>query len=398
MILALLCPVAFGQTDSLNYVLSGAVYEAETGKPLSGVRVSLPGSHFATVTNEDGAFTIKSNFQPSSLVLILIGYKTVTRPVTYGRAEPLDIPMSRDALSLKEAVLIGNPHTLLEKALDHIPVNYSNTPERFQCFYRETVQKRQRFINISEAVMDVYKTAYTTGVVRDRVAVRKSRLLVSPRRTDTLSVKVMGGPAQATELDLVKNGSYFFSNENLALYDLELARPVVVDNRPQYVIKMIPSGTAEFALRFTTLYIDMETFAFTRVEQSLDVSDPLKATDAMLIRKPAGLRFRPRELNLVLNYSYDGKISRLSYVRTVFRFNCDWKKRFFRTVFSAISEMVVTNRYEGAAQPIDRTEAFKSRDSLSDQAEYYFDPDFWKAYNIIEPTTSLEHAIGRLKK
>lgn len=99
MILALLCPVAFGQTDSLNHVLSGAVYEAETGKPLSGVRVSLPGSHFATVTNEDGAFTIKSNFQPSSLVLILIGYKTVTRPVTYGRAEPLDIPMSRDSLS-----------------------------------------------------------------------------------------------------------------------------------------------------------------------------------------------------------------------------------------------------------------------------------------------------------
>lgn len=398
VILMLLCSVAPGQTDSLNYVLNGAVYGAETGKPLSGVHVSLPGSHFATVTNEDGNFTIKSDFPPASLTLILLGYKTVNRPVTYGRNEPLQILMSRDALSLKEAVLIGDPRTLLFKALEHIPANYSTVPERFQCFYRETTQKRQRFIGISEAVMDMYKTSYTSGVSRDRVAVEKSRRLVSPKLSDTLSVKVMGGPNQATELDLVKNGSYFFSEENLSLYVLEMDRPVMIDMRPQYVIKMVPHGTAEYALRPTVLFIDMETFAFTRIEQSLDVSNPVKATEAMLIRKPSGLRFRPRELRLVLNYSFDGTVSRLSYVRAAFRFTCDWKKKLFHTPFAAISEMVVTNRYEGTAVPIERAQAFKLRESLSDKAAYYFDPDFWKAYNIIEPTTSLEHAIGRLKK
>jgi hypothetical protein len=30
--------------------------------------------------------------------------------------------------------------------------------------------------------------------------------------------------------------------------------------------------------------------------------------------------------------------------------------------------------------------------------EYFEDPDFWADYNIIEPTESLQDAIGKLKK
>lgn len=398
LILLLLCPFAFGQTDSLNYVLRGVVYEAETGKPLPGVNVSLPGSHFATVTNEDGGFIIKSDFLPSALTLIHVGYKTVNRPIVYGQTDYLEILMSKDALSLREAVLFGDPLTLLYRALEKIPVNYSAVPERFQCFYRETVQKRQRFIAISEAVMDMYKTSYNQGIGRDRVLVEKSRLLASPKVSDTLSVKVLGGPTQATELDLVKNGSFFFSQDNLELYTLRMGQAVMINDRPQYVIQMVPGGGSEYALRFTALYIDMETLAFTRIEQLLDVSDVTKATNEMLVRKPFGLRFRPREMSLVINYSYDGRISRISHVRAVFRFTCDWGKKLFRTPFTAVSEMVVTNRYEGAVTPIERTEAFKRTETLLDLAKFYFDPDFWKDYNIIEPTTSLEHAIDRIKK
>lgn len=30
--------------------------------------------------------------------------------------------------------------------------------------------------------------------------------------------------------------------------------------------------------------------------------------------------------------------------------------------------------------------------------DVYWNEDFWKAYNIIEPTESLEHAVSKLKK
>ena len=41
---------------------------------------------------------------------------------------------------------------------------------------------------------------------------------------------------------------------------------------------------------------------------------------------------------------------------------------------------------------------FRSSDILSEKAAEFLDPDFWKDYNIIEPTESLEHAIDRLRK
>ena len=83
----------------------------------------------------------------------------------------------------------------------------------------------------------------------------------------------------------------------------------------------------------------------------------------------------------------------------MFRFNCDSRKRLFNTEFTAVAEMVVTNRYTGeAVEPIDRKDAFRSSETLADKTQAYFDPDFWKDYNIIEPTESLENAIDRLKK
>ena len=119
----------------------------------------------------------------------------------------------------------------------------------------------------------------------------------------------------------------------------------------------------------------------------------------MLVSKPADIRFKPKEMTLLLNYKWEDGKSRLSYARTLFRFNCDARKRLFNTEFTAIAEMVVTNRHAGVeAVPIERKEAFRSSEILADKSQAFADPDFWKDYNIIEPTESLEHALGRLKK
>ena len=175
--------------------------------------------------------------------------------------------------------------------------------------------------------------------------------------------------------------------------------PVMLDDRRQFVIRLIPDKTRENALHNGLIYIDQETLAFSRIELSLDMSDPDKATHAMLVKKPNDIRFRPKEMSLLLNYKREGDLSRLSYVRTVFRFDCDARRRLVHTEFTAISEMVVTNRFDRAdVAPIDRAESFRSSESLADKTQAYADPDFWKDYNIIEPTESLENAIGRLKK
>ena len=401
-ILTLLCllagPPAFGQTDTLRYSVRGTVVDATGGKPLGYVSVTLPGTNYATVTNQDGVFVIKSDTQPRFVSFSLMGYKSQTVPADY--EQMMRVRLNRGQYTLDPAqVIAGDPLSILREAIYKITENCPDQAELFDCFYRETVQKRQRFIYVSEAVTKMYKTPFRVNFGRDRAAVEKSRLITSPRKSDTLSVKVLGGPVQAIDLDIVKTRMFFLDEEYLEMFDLEMMDPVMLDDRRQFVIQLTPIVQKDFALHYGTIYIDQETMAFSRIEMSLDVSDPDKATHAMLISKPMDIRFRPREMSLLLNYKREDGKSRLSYARTVFRFSCDARKRLFNTDFTVIAEMVVTNRYPNAdVAPIDRKEAFRSSDILADKTQTYFDPDFWKDYNIIEPTESLENALGRLKR
>jgi hypothetical protein len=154
-----------------------------------------------------------------------------------------------------------------------------------------------------------------------------------------------------------------------------------------------------YALYFGKLYIDKETLAFTRADLTLDMSDRQKATDMMLVRKPLGVRFRPKELSLLVDYRRgDDGVTRISYIRTTFRFNCDWKRRLFATAFTACCEMAVTSTTNSDVQPIRGRDSFDQRDAFFDRVDYFRDPAFWQDYNIIEPTESLDKAVHRLLK
>lgn len=386
------------QTDTLRYVVRGVVRDASSGKTLDAVAVTIPGTSFATVTNKDGSFVIKSDIKPQYVSFTLLGYNSQTLPVS---EQDLKVRLTRGSIELTPATVVsGDPLQILLFAISKIETNAPRQPELFDCFYRETVQKRQRFIYVSEAVTKMYKAAMANIFGRDRAAVVKSRLLASPRQSDTLGVKVLGGPVMAVDLDMVKRRDLIFDENQLSSYRLETLLPEVIDGRLQFVIGFSPAVEEDYALHFGKVYIDQATYAITRFETSLDVSDRAKATRAMLVSKPAGLNFRPREMSLEINYKPEADGAwRLSYLRTRFRFNCDWRKRLLYTDYTTTSEMVVTNRYTGTdAVPIQRSEEFRSTYSLADKTQFYADPAFWDAYNIIEPTVTLEHAIGKLKK
>ena len=385
----------YGQVDTvrLGYSVQGNVVDAVSGRP---VHVSVPGRHYATVTNADGDFTIKSDQPVSEVVFSYLGYRTLRQKAVGG---PLRVRLTPESMPLAEASIItGDPREILGEAIRRIPDNYSKNPELLECFYRETVRKRNRYIFVSEAVARLYKTGYDGNIYRDRAALEKSRILLSQRRTDTLSVKMQGGPTQALTFDVVKNPEILFDEEELNLYEFEMGMPTYIGDRLQFVIHFHPgSRPVEWALYHGTLYIDRELLSFTRIEMSLDMSDIDKATRMMIIKKPLTLRATPKELSVVISYRLkDGK-SRLEYFRSTMRFNCDWKKRLFATAYAVVNELVVTDLREPAV-PIPRAEAFRSVDYLIEKAAEFQDPDFWKDYNIIEPSESLEHAIGRLRR
>ncbi|WP_448781245.1 carboxypeptidase-like regulatory domain-containing protein [Bacteroides congonensis] len=393
----------WAQGDAGDYLtIVGQVRDKQNKKALENVNVSVYGSNIGTVTNAEGEFAlkIKKTEAPRELEVSHIGYANSHISIEKEAPAKLTVWMTPHANLLNEVVVYASdPRLIVEKAISKIPQNYSDKRDMLTGFYRETVQKGRRYIGISEAVLDVSKTAYTNRNINyDKVRVMKGRRLLSQKASDTLAVKVVGGPNLSVTLDVVKNNEALLDLEELNNYEFWMAESVLIDNRMQYVINFRPKVILMYALLYGKLYIDRERLSFTRAEMSLDMQNKSKATTAILYKKPLGLRFKPQELSYLVTYkNVDGR-TYLNYIRNTIRFKCDWKRKLFSTSYAITSEMVVTDRKEGSLETIPNKEAFNLNQIFYDKVDEYWSEGFWGNYNIIEPTESLEHAVDKLKK
>ena len=385
------------------FTVTGVVRNKDDRKKLENVNVSVPGTNIGTVTNSDGIFSLK--IKDAEIVRGLevshIGYLNTQISLKENKdLSTLTVWMMPAPNLLSEIVIFGNnARGIVEEAIRKIPVNYSPNENMLTTFYRETVQKRRRYISVSEAVIDVYKTAYNDRVpVKDKVQLQKGRRLLSQKTSDTLAVKVVGGPSLAIYLDVVKNQDALLNMGDLDYYEFHIEEPVNFDNRMQYVISFRPKVNLMYALFYGKLYIDFEKLAFTRAEFSLDMKNKTKAVEAILHKKPLGLQFKPQEVSYLVTYKEQNGKTYLNYIWNTIRFKCDWTKRLFSSGYTVYSEMVVTDRQEDNFTAISNKTAFKEKQVFYDLVDEYWNEDFWKEYNIIEPTESLEHAVNKLKK
>ena len=122
-ILLLVSFSAYAQTDPqpLPFSVSGTVIDAETGRPLQYVGVSFTGLKYATVTNTDGVFTLKSAVEPKSVDFTLLGYKTV-RVMFPKDGKQITVEMPRGSLTLEGALVIADPYSVLDKANNAMPL------------------------------------------------------------------------------------------------------------------------------------------------------------------------------------------------------------------------------------------------------------------------------------
>lgn len=388
-----------------EFTVSGVVRDKENRKKLENVAVSLVGTPIGTVTNAEGVFSLKIPHMDTipQLELSHIGYMNARFSASAPEgsnnmhATILMIPI---ALQLNEVVAYGNSaRRIVEEALERIPKNYPSGESMTSAFYRETVQKGHRYISISEAMLDVYKTSYRQRTSdRDKVQIDKARRLLSQKQSDTLGVKVVGGPNLPLFMDVVKNAYALFDEETLDYYSFVQEPSVFIDDRLQYVISFRPRVKLDYALYVGRVFIDRENLAFTRAEFELDLSDRERAVAAILYKKPLGLRFRPQKVSFLITYRQHDGVTCLNYICNEMCFKCDWKRRLFSSSYVARSEMVAVDREEHPERVIARRDAFKPYQVFYDIVKEYWSEDFWKDYNIIEPTESLEDAVKKLRK
>lgn len=400
LLLVGVAPVSAQQLKDF-YTVRGVVKDKQTNRTLEYATISVSGTNVGTIANTNGEFSIKikRDLNAKSIEVSHIGYSTSKMEVNGSDIDNVVIALAPKPNLLDEVtVLAMDAQKLVERAIANIEKNYSSNSNMLTGFYRETIKKRRSYINVSEAVVEIYKTPYAEGLDKDLVQIYKGRKLISPKPDDTLMVKLLGGPNLTIYLDVVKNPDLMLNPETLSHYKFSMSESVTIEDRPHYVVSFKPQVILPYALHYGKLYIDRETLTFSRAEFSVSMDDRNKATQAILRKKPFSMRFRPEEISFLVNYKLrDGK-SHLNYVRSEVRFKCDWKRRLFSTNYTIVSETVITGGRAETAARIPFRLAFKESQSLSDRVNNFFDKDFWEDYNIIEPEESLEYAVNRLKK
>lgn len=396
-------PAGAQQADS-TLTVSGIVKDVQTKKRLARVNVFLPGHDVGTMTNDEGAFVLKvpRSQWSDQLAFSCLGYanRTVSVRGSEGIRKEVTIYLVPESRMLGEVTVYGgDAKMLVVEALARVEANYPLQPNLLQMFYRETIMKGNRFVGISEGVLDVFKEGYRHRTVgKDRVRIERGRRLLSQKSRDTLAIRVQGGPTLAVYFDVVKNPDFLFDDETLAYYAFKHERVDVLDDRLHYVVSFKPLVKVDYPLYSGLLYIDMQTLCLSRAECAMDVSDEVKANRVLLQKKPLGLRFRVREASMVIAYRPHGNRSSLDYVRSTIRFNCDWKRRLFSSAYAAVSEMVTVDLDKAPQGNIPLSESFGYKRVFDDEATANWDEDYWADYNIIEPTESLEKAVKKLRK
>ena len=389
------------RSDTSEYVVvTGKVLNAEKGDPVMFASVFIEGTHIGTVSNSEGRFILKvpKRYIHRNIGFSSMGYRTLFVPAERMTGKKNTIRMVPDVIPLAPVVIEKlNPLVLLREFRHRIKDNYGKQAAMMTAFYRETVKKRNKYLSVGEAVLDIYKAPYAS-YEGDRVSIYKGRKAEYVTREDTLMMKLQGGPVTIVLLDLVKNPGDILSPESLDYYDFVMGGVVMIDGRKTYVIRFDQKDSVQIPLYKGILYLDKETFALAGAEFSLSPKQLDKAAQYMIIRKPAGLTVDVLGASYLVKYRRQAKRWMLNYVRVETRFRCKWEKKVFRSSYAITSEAAITDvDFRNVTKPRFR-ETAKRRDIFIEDMSAFSDREFWGENNVIRPEESIEAAIRKISR
>jgi hypothetical protein len=389
-------------SDTLSYrSFKGKIVDAQTKKALVFASVTVEDENTATITNLDGEFLIKisKDTKSQNLFVSFLGYYSLSYPITKLSAEDNVLELQPAIITLNEVqVFPDSPESIIRAMLHRVGQNYAVEANSMKGFYRESIKKRNTYVGLSEAVVDIYKAPYTNNS-SDRIRIFKGRKGIDERKMDTLLFKLQGGPVTALLLDAMKYPHILMDQDMLKDYDFTIENMVKIDHKLNYVISFKERHKIkDFPLYEGKFYVDMETFALSAADFSLNMDKPQEAARLFIKKKPFGAKVEPTVAKYSVKYREQNGKWYFNYAIGEVQFKVKWKKRLFSTVYTMKSEIAITDRDEQNVETIPNKERFKRNQVLNDKVGVFADENFWGKYNTIEPDKSIEVAIRKLNR
>lgn len=383
------------------FTVTGGVRNKDDRKKLENVNVSVPGTNIGTVTNSDGIFSLK--IKDAEIVRGLevshIGYLNTQISLKENKdLSTLTVWMIPAPNLLNEIVILGNnPCGIVEEAIRKISVNYSPNENMLTTFYREGVQLKNKFQNLTEAVFKVYKSPLDESGGVDQVKLLKMSRMDNRESTDSLIAKIRAGIQACLQLDIMKDLPDFLSvDAEDNPYTYTSGGITSIDDRCINVVSFEQKQGVKEPLYCGELYIDSENGALLQARIEMQPRYIKKTTRIFVVRQAPSVNLTAQKVVYTISY----KLWRGTYYIHHIRGDLFFKMKKKRTLFSSPTlhtwfEMVTCKVDRDNVARFSRTERVPIHTVLAD-IDFKYDESFWEEFNTIPLEEELSEIIEKV--
>ncbi len=380
-------------------MLEGIVKDKESGEPIPYCTVGVLETGIGTVTNQNGQFLFKI---PDSLRHVYIhfshiGYEAQRLPALLLSESKADIYLKTRIVPLEAVIIhLANPQKIIKDMLTERSKNYISEPYYLTTFYREGVNHKKGFTNLTEAIFQVYKPGYGHGQ-SEQVKLIKMRSITNNQNIDTVVMKMKAGINASLMLDVIEHVPEFLVLSNESIYHYTKIGMAVTEDRLAHVIAFEQKAGISEPLYKGELYIDESNHALLGMNMQIHPDYIKDAQSMLVVKKARNMDIIPQEATYSATYQpWNGKYY-IKHVRGDLYFKIKKKKRLLfgttnvHTYFEMVTCAIDTLH-------VKRFPAQKSQTAhnIFSETNYTYDEAFWDGFNIIMPEEKLSDAISRI--
>ena len=390
---------AFQQTSNTFTEYKGKVVNSDNGNALAGAYLSVENSNISTVTNSDGEFSLKipQDLENVNVLVSYLGFQSRLLPLQFFEQGSVIIELKESLEELDEVSIFTytDPMALVRNMLANRGSNYFTDRTTMTAFYREAIKRGRKNVSLSEAVVKIHKQSYES-TADDDIALVKARKTADYDRLDTVALKLRGGPYNPLSIDIMKNPTHIFREDDLTNFKFSFDEPTKIDDQYLYVVQF-EERDKSLPWYYGKLFIDANTFSLAKASFNLNVDNRSAATDLFVKKKPGGTRVYPVEVSYDITYRQKDGRWYFGYGHTQLEFVVNWRRKLFNSRYKVNSELAVTD-WEINNEKVKRDDSFLSRRVImNDDITGFADLSFWGENNIIEPDESIESAIDKIR-
>jgi hypothetical protein len=376
--------------DKVKYI-TGKIIDNESYEPMAFATIALKNKGKGTVSNNNGDFGMKitPDLLNDTLSVSYLGYQGREIPVRKAFGNNFTISMMREFISIPEIIIKNqNPVEIINHALKAIARNYGVTPASMTGFYREGVMKKSELQTYSEAILQIYKSAYSGTLFGDQIKVYKSRKIENTDRTDTLSIRLKAGLSTCLDLDGAKNGFEFLSLEGMNDFSYRMVDIVTYDDETAFVIEFEQHENVELPLFKGTIYINTADYGILNAEFEINPKYIHAMKNAYVSNTSRGFDTWPVSVKYSVSYRKMQNRYFLNHVRGDLIFTSSQKKRLFHSQFKVFFELAITEIELTNVSRFEREELAPIHSIFSKTISSY-DPFFWGNQDFLRPEDNL---------